>query len=132
VLDVTGKERYVFVTDESMTIQIRYRANTRIVNPVFGLALHRSDGLHIAGPNTQFGNLEIPVVEGEGTVDYTIAQLPLLPGRYQISVAVHNAADTRMFDYHDRLYTFSVEPGGSQERYGLIRVGGQWRQTDSQ
>jgi len=130
-LDSVGQERYVFVTNEELTIQMRYSAATRVENPVFGLALHRSDGLHITGPNTQFGDLEIPAVEGEGVLEYTIPQLPLLPGRYQISVAVHDASDTRMFDYHDRLYTFSVNAGGTQERYGLMRMGAQWRHIDS-
>lgn len=132
VLDSTGQERYVFVTNEELTIQMHYSVAARVENPIFGLALHRSDGLHITGPNTRFGELEIPVVEGEGVVEYTIPRLPLLPGRYQISVAVHNAADTRMFDYHDRMYTFSVNAGGTQEQYGLMHIGGQWRHVNSQ
>jgi ABC-type polysaccharide/polyol phosphate transport system ATPase subunit len=127
VLDSSGQERYVFVTDEELTIQMCYRAVEPVENPVFGLALHRSDGFHITGPNTQFSNVEIPVVEGEGVISYTISRLPLLPGRYQISVAARDAADTCLFDYHDRLYSFSVNPGGTQERYGLIRMEGRWR-----
>lgn len=131
ILDSTGTERYVFVTNEEMTIRMRYCAETSVDNPVFGLALHRSDGLHITGPNTKFGNLSIPCVQGEGILEYTIPQLPLLPGVYHVSLAVHNEADTRMYDYHDRLYTFSVEPGGSAERYGLMRLGGQWHHTST-
>ncbi len=130
VLDSAGQERYAFFTDEELTVKISYRAATPVEKPVFGLAVHRADGLHITGPNTQFGNLEIPMVQGEGVVEYIVPRLPLLPGRYQISVAVHNEADTRMFDYHDRLYSFSVDPGGTEERYGLVCLGGQWRHVN--
>jgi lipopolysaccharide transport system ATP-binding protein len=132
LLDCMGQERYVFFTNEELNIQMHYSVATRVENPIFGLALHRSDGLHITGPNTRFGDLEIPVVEGRGVIEYSIPQLPMLPGRYQISVAVHNAADTRMFDYHDRLYTFSVNAGGTPEQYGLMHMGGRWRHVNSQ
>jgi hypothetical protein len=132
VLDQSARERYAFLTGETLTIQMRYQAKAAVENPVFGLALHRSDGLHITGPNTKFGNLPIPRTDGEGIVEYTIAQLPLLPGRYEISVAAHDAADTEMFDYHDRMYSFVVSPGGTEERYGLMRMGGQWRLIQSQ
>jgi lipopolysaccharide transport system ATP-binding protein len=131
VLDSAGNERYTYATGEELTVQICYLAQKRVERPVFGLALHRDDGLHVTGPNTQFGDLTIPKVDGEGVVEYKIPQLPLLPGRYQISVAVHNEADTRMFDYHDRLYTISVHPGDIEERYGVIWLGGQWRHVNS-
>jgi lipopolysaccharide transport system ATP-binding protein len=127
VLDSAGQERYVFLTGEELTIQMTYSAAKPVQTPVFGLALHRSDGLHITGPNTQFSDVNLPIVEGEGAIHYTIPHLPLLPGRYQISVAARDAEDTRLFDYHDRLYSFAVNPGGTQERYGLMCMGGQWR-----
>jgi hypothetical protein len=104
---------------------MHYRAGERVERPVFGLAIHRSDGIHITGPNTQFAGLDIPAVEGEGIVTYTIPALPLLEGLYYISVSTHNWEDTEMFDYHDRMYFFLV-PSGEEERYGVVSVGGNW------
>jgi lipopolysaccharide transport system ATP-binding protein len=127
MLDCKGEERYVFTSDEAVTIQMRYQAGVPVKNPVFGLALHRSDGIHITGPNTQFGRLELPVITGAGVVEYIIPRLLLLPGRYHISVAAHDAEDTHMFDYHDQMYTFMVRQGGTGERYGLMSMGGEWR-----
>ena len=50
---------------------------------------------------------------------------PLLEGTYYVSVAVHTWEDTRMYDYHDRLYPFRVLPseGG---RYGIVTLKGEW------
>ena len=132
VLDGAGQERYTFVTGEELTIQMHYRAAAPVEKPTFGLALHRSDGLHVTGPNTEFGNLEIPVIEGGGIVEYTIPWLPLLSGRYQISVMAQSATDSRVFDYHGRMYTFLVNPGGTKEQYGLVGMRGQWRQASGQ
>ncbi|MDW8101170.1 MAG: Wzt carbohydrate-binding domain-containing protein, partial [Anaerolineae bacterium] len=127
LLDGDGRERQNFRTGEPLIVEIRYRSEERVERPVFGLAIHRSDGVHITGPNTQFAGLEIPVVEGEGIVTYTVPALPLLAGLYHISVSAHNWEDTEMYDYHDRLYSFRVIQGQIQEIYGLLSLGGKWR-----
>ncbi|MEM3433519.1 MAG: ABC transporter ATP-binding protein, partial [Candidatus Methanomethyliaceae archaeon] len=126
LLDGEGRERQRFRTGEPLVVEIRYRVEGRVERPVFGLAIHRSDGIHITGPNTQFAGLDIPAVEGEGTVIYTIPALPLLAGLYHISVSAHNWEDTEMYDYHDRLYAFRVLPGEG-ERYGVVTFWGQWK-----
>ena len=125
-LDADGEERRVFRVGEAWVARLHYRVHGRIENPVFGLAIHRNNGLHVCGPNTHFAGLDIPVIEGEGDVLYRVARLPLMEGTYLVSVAAHNQADTVMYDYHDRLYTFKVRQVGKGERYGLVGLGGEW------
>ncbi|RME40135.1 MAG: ABC transporter ATP-binding protein, partial [Thermoflexia bacterium] len=125
LLDGEGQERQHFRTGEPLVVEMRYRAEGRVERPVFGLAVHRSDGVHITGPNTQFAGLDIPAVEGEGTVTYTIPALPLLEGLYHISVSAHNWEDTEMYDYHDRMYAFRVSSERG-ERYGVMTTMGLW------
>ena len=81
--------------------------------------------MHITGPNTQFAGQEIPWIDGEGVVRYTVPTLPLLEGRYYISVAAHNWEDTEMYDYQDRAYTFRAEHNQG-ERYGVVTLQGGW------
>ncbi len=126
LVDAHGKERRVFRVGETWVARIRYRTTGRIENPVFGLAIHRNDGVHICGPNTAFSGLEIPLIDGEGDILYRVDSLPLLEGTYVVSVAIHNQADTVMYDYHDRLYTFRVRQVARGERYGLVSVRGEW------
>lgn len=125
LLDGSSREEQLFQIGEPLTIEMRYRAEKRVERPVFGLAIHRSDGMHITGPNTQFAGREIPWVEGEGVVQYTVSSLPLLEGAYYISVAVHNWEDTGIYDYHDRLYPFRILPSEG-ERYGIVTLKGEW------
>jgi ABC-type polysaccharide/polyol phosphate transport system ATPase subunit len=125
LLDGEGRERQQFRTGEPLVVEMHYRAEERVERPVFGLAIHRSDGIHITGPNTQFAGLDIPAVEGEGIVTYAIPALPLLEGLYYISVSTHNWEDTEMYDYHDRMYGFWVLPG-TRERYGIVTLSGDW------
>lgn len=125
-LNASGKEQHVFRVGETWVVRLHYRACRRVEKPIFGLAVHRDDGLHVCGPNTHFASLDIPFVEDEGDVLYRVDHLPLMEGTYLVSVSAHNRADTVMYDYHDRLYTFKVRQPGSGERYGLVSLGGEW------
>jgi len=125
IVDGRGQSRQVFATGESLTIEIYYRAHRRVERPVFGIAIFCDDGTLITGPNTRFGGLRIPWVEGSGIVRYTVPALPLLKGTYYVSVSSHNWEETRMFDYHDRIYSFRVLPS-SEERYGVLTLSGTW------
>jgi lipopolysaccharide transport system ATP-binding protein len=125
-LDSDGIERNVFHVGEPWAVRLHYQAPDRVDEPVFGIAVHRIDGVHVCGPNTVFSGLRIPYIEGEGQVVYRVDALPLMEGTYLLSVAVHNRADTAMYDYHDRLYTFRVRQVQSGERYGLVTMRGVW------
>ncbi len=129
LLDAHGQERTVFETGQRLVLELNYQANTPIDAPVFGMAIHRHDGLHVTGPNTSFAGLTLPTVQGSGTVTLTIPELPLLEGLYHISVAVvnHDMADT--LDYHDRCYPLRIVNEGRsvRERYGVITLRGEWR-----
>jgi lipopolysaccharide transport system ATP-binding protein len=125
LLDDEGKVRKTYATGEPLVVRIRYHAPRPVHRPVFGLAVYRGDGIHISGPNTRFGQVEIPEANGDGVVEYTVPQLPLLEGTYYISVSSHNWEDSEMYDFHDRLYPFQVVPSPT-ERYGMITLQGHW------
>jgi lipopolysaccharide transport system ATP-binding protein len=129
ICDGSGTPRANFVTGCPMEIRLSFRANERIEDPIFGLAIHQDSGTHIAGPNTNFGGLAIDCVEGDGQVVYRIPALPLLEGAYLVSVSSHNRADTEMYDYHDRAYPFRVYPSKQREGYGMVILNGYWQHS---
>lgn len=122
-----GEATAIFETGDTLILEMDYVAHQAVPSPIFGMAIHRQDGVHITGPNTAFAGLTLPTLEGRGTVTYTVPYLPLLEGLYHISVAVLNHNDTEMFDYHDRCYPFRVIPNGQvRERYGMMTLQGNW------
>lgn len=125
--DADGVERSIFLTGAPMQIRMRFQSDERIEDPIIGIALHHHNGTWVAGPNTDFGNLTIPAVEGEGEVVYHIPSLSLLAGGYSISAAAINRSDTEMYDYHDRAYQFRVHTGNTRERFGVVTLNGQWQ-----
>jgi lipopolysaccharide transport system ATP-binding protein len=126
LLDDDGRESTIFHTGDSLRVEIAYAAHEPVTEPEFGLALYRHDGLHIAGPNTRVGGLEMGVVEGSGVVCYVIEQLPFLPGRYQISAAIHDSVRPHAYDFHEEAYAFRIVEGGTREREGLLALSAEW------
>jgi len=133
ILGSDGKEQSVFHTGETLILEFEYRAHKPIEEPIFGVAIHRQDGVHITGPNTTFANFKVGNVTGKGKISYTIDSLPFLEGLYRFSVAATNSSDAEMFDYHDRVYAFRIDNHGWDvaEKYGMITLGGEWRHSHS-
>jgi lipopolysaccharide transport system ATP-binding protein len=125
--DGIGVPRHIFVTGGTLEVRMHYRVQGRVDDPIFGLAIHHQNGTHVCGPNTDFGELQIPFVEGEGQIVYHVPALPLLEGAYELSVAAVDRTGSVMYDYHDRAYPFRVAIGATRERYGLITLDGEWR-----
>lgn len=125
-LDREGHERLILTTGEPMTVALRYKTRVRIEHPMFGLAMHRNDGLHINGPNNILASFDIPAIEGHGEVRYTVDVLPLLEGTYYLTVALYDTSGTHAYDHHALSYTFRVQNGNVAERYGAFYLPAHW------
>lgn len=125
-LNENGEERVNFKTGDAMTIEVNYLSHEPIPEPSFGFAIHRQDGIHIAGPNNILGGLDTGTVDGEGKILYHIDKLPLLPARYIVTAVIYDNRFNQPYDYHDSAYSFRVVPGGTKERFGLIELPAFW------
>jgi len=126
-VDRDGNPTHRFRTGDPFRVGIAWKASRRIAKPVFGIGIHRNDGVHVNGPNTKFTG-DIPeFIDGEGIVWYEIDRLNLLPGTYYFSAALYNYEITTPFDHHEQLYPFMVIPGSSEEEYGVFYMPSRWR-----
>ncbi|VVB97049.1 putative ABC transporter ATP-binding protein [uncultured archaeon] len=121
-----GNERYIFRTGEPLVARIKYFSKTKIEKPVFGIAIHRNDGVHITGPNTKFYNNVIESINGEGAVEYIIDSLPLLKGTYLFTAAVYDFACVNPYDHHEKRFTFKVVDGEIKD-YGMLYIPCRWK-----
>lgn len=125
-LDAEDQATHTFRTGDSMTVKMYWNTQGRIEKPVFGVGIHRNDGVHINGPNTRFCGGIPSYIEGSGTTVYKIARLNLLPGTYYFSAAVYDYDITTPYDHHEQLYAFMVLPGDCEEEYGTIYLPSEW------
>jgi ABC-type polysaccharide/polyol phosphate transport system ATPase subunit len=126
-LDGQGQQQNEFRTGETLVARITYRARERVESPSFGVALHRSDGTHVTGPDTATTGFHIDYIEGEGHIEYVIDNLPLLPGEYQFTATAYDHYSIHPYDHHHRMYTFKVKPGSTDESEGVISIPCTWR-----
>lgn len=126
-LDAQGNERRSFSMAEAFRVRIHYSARQKVESPVFGLAIYRSDGLHITGPNTRESGQSIPFVEGQGWVEWKLESLPLLAGQYDLSVAVYDRSLVHAYDHRHRMISFLVR--GTPASAGVVDLPAEWEMS---
>ena len=67
------------------------------------------------------------MVAGRGRLDYTIPELPLLPGQYRLTTAIHDSTGMITYDHHEQRYSFSVRGRALQASYGMIEIPALWQ-----
>jgi len=129
ITNENGDQRAIFETGDTLKLHIVYDAHEPTTSPVFGMAIHRQDGIRITGPNTALAGHDLQTLEGPGKITYTIPYLPLLEGLYHITVAAVDQNDTEFFDCHSRAYPFRVANRDKevQEKNGLVTLQGKWK-----
>jgi ABC-type polysaccharide/polyol phosphate transport system ATPase subunit len=115
--------------------RLRFSASIELSNIVFGLGIHTPDMLHVAIDDSIFSRLGpqlIPV--GDTVLEYRIARMPLLPGRYAVRVGAASAKDDHGLLYEENLCHFAVAAGSiSRSRLvgqGFTLIGGEWTRLD--
>lgn len=109
ILDGLGRESDRVRAGEPMTVRLYYRAVRPIASPLFNVGLGDGHGgcFTIASMTRDGGAPEI--LSGEGTLDCTFAELPVLPGVYEVWCAVRGALGFGPLFSWQRLRRFRVE-----------------------
>ncbi len=107
VLDRSGRPTRTLPSGEAAALRLAYTAHEPQSDFVFGVALHREDGGHVFGTNTDLDGWRPQRLEGHGEVVLEFPHLELAPGRYLVDAAVHTKAGLA-FDYACEVLTLLV------------------------
>ena len=124
-----GEPATQFLPGDPMTIRIHYVAHERVIKPTFGLAIYRHDGMHVNGPNSVDEGYHLDEITGAGVMAYQIDQLPLNPGRFELTVAIYNRNSTFAFDHQHRMYAFEVMTPRGRAEEGVVHIPATWQNT---
>ncbi|MFQ5715910.1 MAG: ABC transporter ATP-binding protein [Nitrospinales bacterium] len=125
-LDGNKRPARLYNPFDTMIVAIRFLARTKINNPIFGVAIHRMDGIHICGPNTRECGFSVESIEGEGTLELCIPSLKLLSGIYLVTVGIFDSAHVHSYDYRDRAFRFEVKHNSLKGQRGLVAMEYEW------
>jgi homopolymeric O-antigen transport system ATP-binding protein len=102
-----------------LRVHVTYESEEGVVDPVFGLTIHRTDGLQMDHQNSKLLGGDVGRVQGRGTATFRFAPLRLGIGEYAVSVEILEHLDLERwhepppaYDIHDRRYRLSVFPPG--------------------
>jgi ABC-2 type transport system ATP-binding protein len=133
MLDEAGNPITRTGTGASVTFRLEFVADEPVERPVFGLAVARVGESIISGPNSDQGGVRPEKVEGRGHVDYCVPSLPLLPGMYEVNVAVGRVGRRTPYDSRTAAMRFVIEAGDrASEPYGTVTFQGSWEIVDNE
>lgn len=131
MLGADGKSRWSFNTGEPVTLRYHFYAFREVATPIFGLNIHRLDGVYVFGTNNHNIHPETlpPLRPGQGYVDFHIKELKLHNGTYFLTVNVYTKPDEPFWsepaDFHNQMYEFKV--WSEQPQHGVIPLDGGWQ-----
>ena len=123
-IDKFGNEHATFMSGDLMKIRMLYSAPELVEEPVFGVAIYNVNGLQCFGTNTELKNTPIKSVEGVGHVDLIIEKIPMIEGKFLVTVAVQSK-DNIHYDWLDKQYSFNVARSGGDT--GLFDIPCKWK-----
>jgi lipopolysaccharide transport system ATP-binding protein len=104
--DKFGKENSRFISGDSMKIRINYSTKSIIKNPIFGIAIYSESDILCYGTNTELKGKVIDHIEGNGHIDLHINKLPMLEGKFLLTVAIRG--ENTHHDWVDKKFGFEV------------------------
>lgn len=122
--DAAGKPTDSFRSGGVVRCRLRYRADRRIEDPVFGFSLADANARLIFGSNTQIEGFRIPAIEGAGEVVVELRDLPVAAGNYLFSFSLHSADHRTNYHRLDHCHSISVFSDSRFE--GVCRIPCTW------
>jgi ABC-type polysaccharide/polyol phosphate transport system ATPase subunit len=108
LLNQSGEAATDFDTGQDMRIRVSYLANEPVEDPVFGFSIDDYRGFTAYGTNTKLKGLEVGKLTGAGQVQFDLKSLPMLEGRYLVSLAIHSRDEETVYHWLDRHVTFDM------------------------
>lgn len=124
LLDKQGKEKSVFKTGDSVTVQIIYKVKKEVEDAVFGIGIFRSDGIQCYGTNTWIDKQNKFNLEKDGVAEISIPDMNLIAGEYLLDVAIQ-ANKYIAVDYYREAYRFEVFSDIND--IGIARIEHEWK-----
>lgn len=124
ILDGEAHPRQRFQTGEDLVFGVHFRTNVPVINPIFGVALFRTDGVYIHGPNSKFDKVLDGRFHGVYTFYIRWSNIPILTGVYEASVAIFDQHHIKPHIWHNRLYRFEV--AAPFDDHGIVFMEHDW------
>lgn len=108
VLNGAGRQSIIFTTGDKMFVYLKMQSEMEKVNGTVGIVFFRDDGLYCYGTNTFIEYQRIVDLGGTKELLVEIERIMLLPGKYYLTVGMHDDKTAAVFDQIDDAISFQV------------------------
>ncbi|HWA00953.1 MAG TPA: ABC transporter ATP-binding protein [Caulobacterales bacterium] len=125
--DEKGNETGVVDFGKRMSIRIGYKAFRPIERPDFRVGINRSDEVHCATFSSTADKFEIPMIEGEGSIELKTPPVRLVSDLYTMNIVVRDRGFGRILcaqiggSFHVR------HPVFASNAFGVFHESAEWR-----
>lgn len=118
-----GNEVKKFQTGEDIKFLFEIKAKQTVREVHVGVSVVREDGVYCYGTNTANDGIAYIVVEGAATLELTLNNISLLPGRYYLDFEIKDL-DGYVLDYYQR--AFDIEIISETVDVGICKIEHTW------
>lgn len=124
IVDCNGKQDMVFRTGDAMTILVEFKAFGDCKRGTIGIGFWREDDVYCFGTNTFIELMKVMNLSEGSAVLIKIPELNLLPGKYRITVGMHDDISAAFYDQVDK--AFPIEVVNLKGDLGICRIPSEW------
>jgi len=92
-------ERTYLYANEPLTIAVHFEASAPVPDALASIEVFGHDRTVVFGADTDALGLDLPTLEGRGTIEFRVDSLPLLDGAYPVGIALKDRAHGQMLDW---------------------------------
>jgi ABC-2 type transport system ATP-binding protein len=116
LLDANGGPASLVTPGDSLQVQVEIRVNRPVGDPVVVINIHDTGDQFIYGTTTEHHGIRLAEAEGsKQRVTFDLKALPLMEGRYFLSVGVRSKDLSQMYDWHDQQYPIDIARSTEEE-----------------
>lgn len=123
LLDENGVDSTLFETGKNVTVKLHYRVKKQVEDAVIGIAVYRTDGVHVYGTNTRIDKLEEYSLDKDGVAHLILENVDLMPGQYTLDFAIESGMGLPVDYYREAK---KVEFYTTKDDVGLTRINHKW------
>jgi ABC transporter related len=124
---VDGSPTKTVRTGDMVRFRIAYTSTQDMEDEVaVSFQLRAHTGQPLSAPNTHNSGLGFRPRTGQGVLELEVPRLLLLPGQYDVGIAVHLAGTPQRFDYKPNALHFKVLQGSPFDGAGYFTLEGRW------
>jgi ABC-type polysaccharide/polyol phosphate transport system ATPase subunit len=115
--DDSGRECDTFQWGGNLNATVFYEAREPIDHPVFGFSICDNAGRIVHGSNSQIEGFDIKRIDGKGSINLRLENLPMAQGNYLFSFSSHSSDHKENFHRLDNFFPIVIESHKQFEGY---------------